>query len=386
MRGTTESFVKRAQQVHGDRYDYSQSEYVNAHMKVKILCRTHGMFEQTPANHIYGKCGCPVCAGNVRSNTTEFIKKARDVHGCKYDYSHVVYVDNKTPVDIVCSEHGIFSQSPTNHLCGKGCPRCANNVVSDSDSFIKRAVAVHGDLYDYSQVEYRNSRDFVTIVCKRHGPFAQRPYSHLAGCGCPLCGIEHQVENRDEIKIRAKAAQTCLDRYGVSNPMFDSDIRNRQQQSVSSDESKAKSVATKRANHSFNTSLAEYRLVVLLRSMFGEDDVADNYVSSDYPFKCDFYIKSRHLYIELNAHWSHGGHWYSNADEYVISEWRGKSKFFKNAAETFSVRDVTKRRVASEHRLNYVVFWKSDLSDAYKWIELGCPDGQDWLNEYSWLS
>lgn len=87
----------------------------------------------------------------------------------------------------------------------------------------------------------------------------------------------------------------------------------------------------------------------------------------------------------MNAHWSHGGHWYTEKDKSIIDEWNTKSKFFKNASKTFSIRDVKKRCVATEHQLNYVVFWKSDLSDVRVWIELGCPDGQDWLKEYSWL-
>lgn len=123
----------------------------------------------------------------------------------------------------------------------------------------------------------------------------------------------------------------------------------------------------------------------MLIQIFGEQDVCTNYVSNVYPFKCDYYIKSRNLYIELNAHWTHGGHWYTESDRLRIDEWNTKSKFYQNAVTTFSVRDVKKRNIARQNVLNYVVFWKNDLSDAYEWINHGCPDGHDWLIEYSWL-
>ena len=120
--------------------------------------------------------------------------------------------------------------------------------------------------------------------------------------------------------------------------------------------------------------------------MFGENDVEHNYVSDVYPYQCDYYIKSRDLYIELNAHWSHGGHWYDDAtDSETCNEWRTKSKFYQNCAETFSVRDVAKRNCARQYNLKYVVFWKTDLSDVKIWIDAGCPDGYDWIKEYSWL-
>lgn len=125
---------------------------------------------------------------------------------------------------------------------------------------------------------------------------------------------------------------------------------------------------------------------MILKSIFGEADVLNNYVSDVYPFRCDYYIPFRDLYIELNAHWSHGGHWYTEMDTDIIVDWFKKSNFFRNAAVTFSVRDVEKRETARLHNLNYIVFWKSDLSDVHEWIDAGCPDGHDWLKEYSWLS
>lgn len=386
MKFNTNIFIKKARIVHGDRYDYSKVEYINMKTKVIIICPVHGIFEQTPDKHIHGKCGCPDCAGNKRLNKDEFITKSVMIHGDMYDYSHVHYVNNRIDVEIICKEHGSFWQSPSNHLAGKGCPFCANNMLLSQSEFIDKAKMIHGDTYDYSHVDYKGGRKPVTIICPIHGQFNQIPYVHLNGSGCPVCGYDNRIVHRDSIAAHQKAMLTCLDRYGVTNPMNDINIRAKHLKVVQSDIVNTKRIQTKRKNQSFNTSLSEYRLGLLLKSVFGEDDVFDNYVSDKYPFKCDYYIKSRHMYIELNAHWSHGGHWYDeNQDAKLVDVWTSKSVFYQNAAQTFSVRDVEKRRVACEYRLNYIVFWKTDLSDAKLWFDLGCPDGQDWKKEYSWL-
>lgn len=386
MRLTTNIFIEKAKCVHGDKYDYSQVVYSNMKTKVRIICPIHGVFEQTPDKHLHGKCGCPMCAGNVKSNTAEFCQKALAIHGGKYDYRYVNYVNNKTSVEIMCPEHGVFTQTPTNHLKGKGCPICANNVLLSQESFIKKAKAVHGDKYNYDNVIYKGNHVPVIISCKLHGLFSQLPYVHLSGSGCPLCGYVDRVLHRDSELAHKNAVKTFLARYGVDNPMKDANIYARQKHAVASNETRKKRIDTKRINNSFNTSLPERRLQNLLESIFGKGDVFDNYVSERYPFKCDFYIKSRDMYIELNAHWSHGGHWYDDVvDKDVVSQWLQKSAFYKNAAQTFSMRDVKKRKVAKQNRLNYIVFWDTGLSDVQQWISLGCPDGQDWLVEYSWL-
>lgn len=384
MSGAT-SFIMKAREVHGDKYDYSQVVYVNSKTKVQIVCRTHGVFEQMPDKHVNGRCGCPACAGNVRSSVDDFIAKARSVHGDKYDYSQVRYVNSKTKVCIVCPLHGSFLQTPSNHLSGKGCAECADNVAHTVSDFVEAARVVHGDTYDYSHVIYQNERTPVEIVCKMHGVFKQIPYVHLQGCGCPSCGRENQIIHRDEQAILEKSRQTFLAKYGVSNPMYDAGIRQRHLNAVRSDVVNDKRWATKRKNGTQNGSKIELQMYDALCSIFGENDVQINYKSDEYPFRCDFYIVSRRLYIELNAHWSHGGHWYSEADADRVSAWNSGTKFYRNSAHTFCVRDVEKRNFARLNCLNYVVFWKTDLSDFHKWVELGCPDGIDWDREYSWL-
>ena len=120
---TTEDFIKKAKEVHGDKYDYSKVVYKGNRTLVTIVCPIHGEFQQKPSNHLSGN-GCPDCSGNKRLTTEDFIKKAREVHGDKYDYSKVKYVNTSTKVCIVCPEHGEFQQTPNDHLGGKGCPNC----------------------------------------------------------------------------------------------------------------------------------------------------------------------------------------------------------------------------------------------------------------------
>lgn len=152
------------------------------------------------------------------------------------------------------------------------------------------------------------------------------------------------------------------------------------------DDFNRKRLATVMKNNTFNSSKCEDKLYDLLVELFGESDVCRQYNSDEYPYACDFHIKSRNMYIELNAHWSHGGHWYTDDDADVVSCWSERNtSYYNNAISIWTKRDVDKRNCAIRNKLNYVVFWDKKLSDAILWIAMGCPDGRDWLYEYSWL-
>lgn len=183
---TTEEFIADARKVHGDTYDYSKVSYLSAKSKVCIICRDHGEFWQSPNNHLFGR-GCPICAGNQRLSSNEFVAKAKSVHGEKYDYSKVSYSSAQEKVCIICPEHGEFWQSPNNHLNGQGCPKCGGSFPLTKDDFVRISLDIHGDNYDYSKVNYVNNRRKICIVCPKHGDFWQTPGSHLSGCGCPKC-------------------------------------------------------------------------------------------------------------------------------------------------------------------------------------------------------
>ena len=125
-------------------------------------------------------------------------------HGNVYDYSLITehnYANYLAPVPIICSKHGVFYQTPRLHAMGSGCPICCRNVKLTKDSFVKRAEQIHGDKYDYSKVDYINSKKHVVITCLKHGDFRQTPSRHLLGCGCPLCEKEMR-KNRPNYKQR----------------------------------------------------------------------------------------------------------------------------------------------------------------------------------------
>ena len=191
---TTEKFIAKAREKHGDTYDYSKVDYKNTHKNVTITCKIHGDFPQTPANHTHkmrpqgcSKCGVKRSAILQRSNAEEFIAKAREKHGDTHDYSKVDYKNNGTCVTITCKIHGDFPQTPNNHLSGHGCSKCAKNQQKSTEQFIMDAQKIHGDKYDYTEVEYKNTHNIVIITCKIHGDFPQTPNNHLRGQGCPKC-------------------------------------------------------------------------------------------------------------------------------------------------------------------------------------------------------
>lgn len=198
---TTEEFISEAISVHGDKYDYSETCYKDAKTKVKIICNNCGnVLYQLPNSHLTGH-GCSCYSKFCKTyNTESWIKEAKNIHGDKYDYSKVNYVNAKTKVDIICKQHGIFSQLPILHLKGHGCPLCKaeNNksnevekskltLLNRTEEFINQANIVHEGKYSYDNIEYINRRNLINIICPTHGSFKQLPNNHLQGKGCPLC-------------------------------------------------------------------------------------------------------------------------------------------------------------------------------------------------------
>ena len=200
----TIKFINKVKLIHGDRYDYSNVEYIKSDIKVKIICPLHGEFEQSPNNHLKGS-GCKKCANENQTKSNEdFINKSLLIHEGKYDYSLVKYVNNKTKVKIICPTHGEFEQSPKKHLEGKGCYSCGiekikEKTIKSNDTFIDEAKKKHNDKYDYSLVNYVNSHLKTEFICPEHGIFEQAPYSHLLGKGCPKCGSVYD-KSEGEVK------------------------------------------------------------------------------------------------------------------------------------------------------------------------------------------
>lgn len=200
-----ENFIEKATAKHGNKYDYSSIiDTANIKNKYKIICFIHGEFEQRGDAHLSGQ-GCGKCGNSVLSNINEFIKKANKVHNNKYDYSKVVYFNSKKKIAIICPIHNIFYQSPDSHLSGHGCPKCGFNVTSSikkyvaGNNFIKKANKIHNDKYKYPDFKYVNAKGKIKIDCPTHGTFHQMLNDHLCGKGCPKCGI---FESKKENEIR----------------------------------------------------------------------------------------------------------------------------------------------------------------------------------------
>ena len=184
-RFTQDSFIAKAKEVHGGKYSYEEAVYVNAHVPVTIFCKIHGAFIIKPYVFLKGY-GCPGCKIEHRHNS--FIDKANTIHNHKYNYDNAVYVNASTKVKIVCPVHGKFNQTPNSHLNKRGCPLCHSKSVMTTERFISRALEKHGDLYDYSKVDYRNINSHVLIRCPRcKSNFKQLPKNHLTGSGCMKC-------------------------------------------------------------------------------------------------------------------------------------------------------------------------------------------------------
>lgn len=205
----TEWFIENAKEKFGDKFDYSQAVYTGWDKPIKIICPKHGVFEQTSGNHLRSIHGCPKCKEESNGDTQEdFINKAKEKYGDKYDYSKVEYTNSLTKVIVICPEHGEFLTRPGDFLHGAGCPKCGINERSQkrtktNEQFIEEAKKTHGEKYDYSKVEYKSNHKNVCIICPEHGEFWQSPKAHLHGQGCPKCS-NHYTMTTEEFITKSK--------------------------------------------------------------------------------------------------------------------------------------------------------------------------------------
>ena len=199
-RMTLETFIKKCKKVHGDKYDYSETTYINTKTKVKIICKKHGIFEQTSKSHLKGN-GCPKCSFKFGLTKEIFIERSKKVHGDKYDYSLVEYKNVTSKVKIICPKHGEFEQVVDSHINGINCPKCGLENRSEKrrmtiEEFVKKSNKIHKNKYDYSLVKYKNNLTKIKIICPKHGIFEQIPSSHLNGHECSECTNNGSIEQK----------------------------------------------------------------------------------------------------------------------------------------------------------------------------------------------
>lgn len=184
---TQKEVIRRAKTIFPD-YDYSKVNYVNSKIPITIICPIHGEFQKTFDTLVYQKQGCSKCSKKFRYNTETFIQRAKEVHGDKYDYSKIIYKGNKEKVCIICSKHGDFWQTPDNHLNQKqGCPKCGNNTLT-YEEFLEEANKVWQGKFTYKKESWKGNKSKIGIICPIHGTFYQRADHHLKDfTGCPKC-------------------------------------------------------------------------------------------------------------------------------------------------------------------------------------------------------
>ena len=199
-------------------------------------------------------------------------------------------------------------------------------------------------------------------------------------------GVENYMQTNSFLE---KSKETCLNKYGVDSysktenfkyvihkkkDSITSKIKNTflkkygVEYAVQLPEIKNKICNTKKKNHTFNTSSTEDKIYNLLCQKY---EVHRNWNKDlRYPWMCDFYIEEIDLFIECNFHWTHGGHPFNQnsiKDQVKLEQWKSKqTKYYDNAIETWTKRDIKKRNKAKEEKLNYVELWSYE--EAIKYI------------------
>lgn len=200
-----ETFVERANIIHNNKYNYSKVIYNGIYELITIVCPIHGEFKQKPNDHLSGN-GCSKCGKVFKYNTLSFIEQANNVHNNLYNYSNVNYIDSHTKVNIICKIHGMFEQTPNSHLSGSGCNECGRIISSkkqtwNNNDYIDKIKKIHSDTYDYSLVNYTGINNLIVIKCKQHGIFEQKARTHLLGSGCSKCKNKTEGKIYDNLKI-----------------------------------------------------------------------------------------------------------------------------------------------------------------------------------------
>ena len=205
-----EELIESNLKLHNNFYDLSKTDLNNRFEKnkIEIICPKHGKFFMPPYDFIHGK-GCPICGKEKMAKTQsytnkDFIKKANEVHDNFYNYEKCNYTKAHNKVVIICPIHGDFEQLAYSHLQGAKCPKCAlesikKKISSNTMDFIQKAKQINNDpLIDFSQVNYKNNKTKVCIICHHkdlngieHGQFWMKPNNLLQGEGCPICNSSH---------------------------------------------------------------------------------------------------------------------------------------------------------------------------------------------------
>lgn len=312
-----------------------------------------------------------------RLTQEEFLTKCHACHGDRYDYSQAHYVNGRTKIVIICRKHGPFSQQAQSHYRGHGCPVCAQEEYWASPVGQRHKCRLQdGSLAKMGQVVCMKKYDAPSFISSKAG--------HAV-----IDAKKRTPEYRQKMSkiissdaVQQKTKQTCRVRYDRDSFMQTDEGRSMMSFAMRSG-SYEKQIATKRKNGTFTTSKYAEATYGLLCDYFGKSNVVREYKSIVYPFHCDFYIKSRDLYIESNISWTHGGHWFDSMNPSDVNMFdfyaQCDGDYYRNAIDVWTRRDVIKRQTARDNQLKYVVFWDPKLNDVRSWLNAGAPDCYDWM-------
>ena len=311
--------------------------------------------------------------------------------------------------------------------CDVKCQLTDKNFIKDRESKIdKHESYIKGKqtkLERYGDENYNNKEKTKETCLRKYGVehyinYEKRVKTNLERYGYETCLKNEEVINKgkktklerygdENYKNPEKVKQTIKERYGIENWMASSEFRKKSKQTklklygdenftnkekykqtslkkfgvdnwgktqesieiTHTPEVNKKRIETKRKNHTFNTSKIEIDSYNLLRTKYV--DTIYQYKSNEYPYSCDFYIPSLKLYIECNYHWTHGGHPFNEFDDNdikLLNKWKEKhTKYYDNAIQCWTIRDINKRNTAIKNNLNYIEFW--NLNELKNWIE-----------------
>lgn len=421
---TTETFIEAANYIHNNKYDYSKTVYVKNDENIIVICPKHGEFLQKPNNHLRGT-GCSQCAGVAAWTTDAFIKEAKKRFGDAYDYSQVGNINNAhCHATIICPKHGAFKQAVTHHLSGEGCPKCADD--RRMLTCMKRYGVPHiGGTPECVEKARRTSleRYGATHYCKTNAYKERLPeiMKHVHEVSQERYGANYWTQSEDYkqyIKsdeyrkkklpqMLSKLHESIRGQYGAENwkqsedhkkrwPEILEKIKNTSKERYGADywqQSEShklqlpaihkKVCNTLKVNGTYRTSSTE-------KLFFDISDFEQQHYDNRYPYLCDFYDKNTDAFIEINASWVHGFHWFGSDkkdnDRLNYFKKRGEnSDYYASTIYTWTQSDVEKRECARKNNLNYITFWDAKGSDADLWMNMGCPKGHDYDYEYSWL-
>lgn len=377
MQCDKDAFLSQASQVHNGKYDYSKMQYVDQNTLIVITCPLHGDFEKKPCNHLKG-AGCPKCS------KIEAEKKRQQT--MLQRYGATTFAGSKQAQDLRDAGKGPWVRAAREKAANTCVERFGAKTWAESEVGVETARRNCSDPAVRKQMSERaksqvTRQHYAETSQKNHGASHWTQTEHGRRKLHEMFSTDEERKARSERmlsdEVQGKIRATSMERYGTPYYWQSDEGRVRLKELLSRVEVQQKIAATKKSRGTSNSSKAEKLAYSMLVDKFGADDVEVQYnLDERYPFACDFYIKSRDLFVELNASWLHGFHWFDDANpddlerlQVLVEKSEQGKPMYSRAIYIWTYDDLRKRHIAEANGLNYLVFWDNDLTDFKKWLE-----------------